>query len=47
MNLENYSATHGIKKGFLIENALNHDYESSIVFQAPFNNNLMQTTIPV
>ena len=24
MNLENYSATHGIKKGFLIENALNH-----------------------
>ena len=24
MNLENYSTTHGIKKGFLIENALNH-----------------------
>ena len=24
INLENYSSTHGIKKGFLIENALNH-----------------------
>ena len=24
INLEHYSTTHGIKKGFLIENALNH-----------------------
>lgn len=24
INLERYSATHGIKKGFLIENAINH-----------------------